>query len=346
MIFVDTPPGARARPTHATCGECRVQTRTRACGACHLQFPDGWVDIHTTCIAMTGARTTGKSVYVAVALNQLQRLAHLYGIPCGFYSGVSQQAFKDLYEDVLFRDGRVLRQTPAVVRGGGDLLPPALVLNFGVAGDGRPHALVIRDVPGENLESATLDKDLFLFLRNADSLLFMVDPLSIRSVAAMLGQRGALGADPEHVLEGLTRAIGTGALTDRIRVPLGIVLSKFDAVQALVDVESERWATVMSQAGAAMQRDPSLDSPAFDVEDAELLQLEVRSLMQEMKGVEFLNRVSTAFESTTLFAVSALGNSPVGQRLHDSGIAPFRVLDPLKWALSRSGVIGQIRPRA
>jgi len=33
------------------------------------------------------------------------------------------------------------------------------------------------------------------------------------------------------------------------------------------------------------------------------------------------------------FAVSALGESPEGDMIHAGGIAPFRVLDPFKWAM-------------
>ena len=37
------------------------------------------------------------------------------------------------------------------------------------------------------------------------------------------------------------------------------------------------------------------------------------------------------------FGVSALGESPEGDLIHAGGIAPFRVLDPFKWALEVAG---------
>ena len=37
-------------------------------------------------------------------------------------------------------------------------------------------------------------------------------------------------------------------------------------------------------------------------------------------------------ETYRFFAASALGESPDGKMIHSGGIAPFRVLDPIKWA--------------
>ena len=50
-----------------------------------------------------------------------------------------------------------------------------------------------------------------------------------------------------------------------------------------------------------------------------------------------MNRARTTFRTVQLFAVSALGHQPRGDKLGSRGIAPQRCLDPLKWALSRAG---------
>ncbi len=72
-----TPEGMRPRrPTETTCsGPCRQRTRIEVCMTCHQPFPLRWRDIDTTNIVLAGARTSGKTVYIAVLVHQLKLLA-------------------------------------------------------------------------------------------------------------------------------------------------------------------------------------------------------------------------------------------------------------------------------
>ena len=44
------------------------------CPVCHHNLPMNWRLGNVTCLAMAGARSTGKTVYIAVMVKQLQRL--------------------------------------------------------------------------------------------------------------------------------------------------------------------------------------------------------------------------------------------------------------------------------
>ena len=99
----------------------------------------------------------------------------------------------------------------------------------------------------------------------------------------------------------------------------------------------------MSHAGAAFNRDPSLVDVRYDEVDGALLDAEVRSLLQLLHAGPMLrtmrNPVTGHQYEHRFFAVSALGESPVGERLHRNGISPFRCMDPVRWVLAERSVL-------
>jgi hypothetical protein len=324
------------RPTVILCPRCGTMTDKEICGHCHTPLPGGWWGVHTTCVAMAGARVTGKSVYVGVLKPQLEQLlAPLRGV-VGFEDEDSEQRYQEKYLRPLFESRQMPRHTaPAAL----DPLGP-LVLTLGTIGD-RRRALVIHDVAGEDLEVGRLDPAVFGFFGRADAVLFLFDPLRVDSVAAVLrGQippPGTRGGNPLSVLQNLIRLMKpTGG--GRIQTPLAVVLSKFDALHALADNRHHELGLVMRQTGAAIRRDPSL-YPAFDRAESDLLDAEVRSLLDRLDAGSVLNQVAAEFANHRYFAVSALGHPGSDDLQSSLGIAPFRCTDPIKWALAATGAI-------
>lgn len=104
------------------------------------------------------------------------------------------------------------------------------------------------------------------------------------------------------------------------------------------------WQRVMSNFGATFRRDSApLDGP-YDRTAGEILDLEIRSMLQCLDATHLLNQFNQPlaggerypFQS---FAVSPLGASPEGDRINRSGIAPFRCLDPLRELFSEIGIL-------
>ena len=77
------------------------------------------------------------------------------------------------------------------------------------------------------------------FFSRADAVLFMFDPLCVGEVANQLRDLvpppSSLGGDPRQVLHTMTNLIGNGS------PKLAVILSKFDALQALSAVEASAW---------------------------------------------------------------------------------------------------------
>ncbi|KJF19583.1 hypothetical protein C7T36_16255 [Rhodococcus sp. AD45-ID] len=334
---VDAHAGWAPPPQHA---ELELGGPVReVCPTCHYVLVDGWRNAQVTCIAMAGARATGKTVYIAVLIKQLQLLGESWGAVVEPFDSTTEATYRDHYETPLYEARGILEATPAAHTGNPYQREP-LIFSLG-HWNNVSQILVIRDVAGEDLENPENARAPWLqFFAHADGVLFMFDPLKVESVTNQLHDlvptQERVGGDPRTVLRTVLGIIGLGTPN------LAIILSKFDALQSLQSVEGSDWSRIMSNPGAAFSRDFSLRSAPYHDGDGQLLNQEVRSLLKKLDATPMVMSVDQPHTGRPLpnryFAVSALGESPVGDRLHASGITPFRCLDPVRWVLATRSV--------
>jgi hypothetical protein len=308
------------------------------CPVCHVALPDGWRQGHAICIAMAGTPATGKSTYLAVLIKQMQLLCEGLGVSMEPATRASAEAYMLNYEQPLYEQRGLIPPTPTLRTQASHQREP-LIFAIGVR-DGIRRFLVIRDVAGEDLESGDMQAPQFGYFANADAVFFMFDPLRVKGIRDQLhdllpAQSYSTG-DPRTLLANILLAIGTG------QPKLAVILSKFDALRALGEVDGSEWSQIMSNGGAAYLRDNSAGR-YYDDSDGELLHEEVRSILLRLHGAPIV----TAIESRTTgpqltrryFVVSALGQPHTGNRLNSRGITPFRCTDPLRWITSSAGVL-------
>lgn len=332
----EAPPGT----TLVACQECRRDTSTQVCPRCHAVLPPAWRKARTTCIAMAGPRVSGKSFYIAVMKRQLEQLFAQQGLRMTYETEQTRAVYEQLYEGPVYVQRGILESTrPARVN---PQEREPLIFAAGMAG-GRPHHLVIRDVAGEDLEQGLREPFIFDFFADADTILFLFDPLKVEQVRQMLAglvpMPDQLGVDPQVVLDHLLRRVQPSNRADP--VPIGLVLAKFDVLQQLSHVEGTEWTQIMQNQGAAFMRDPSMNALSYNDVDGRLLHTEVRSLLHKLGADALVRRVESVAPppSSRYFAVSSLGQPAMQDALHPHGISPFRCVDPVKWALARSGVL-------
>ena len=308
------------------------------CPICHFELPDGWRDGQAICIAMAGARATGKSLYIAVLVKQLQLLCDQLGVSMEPVNRATAASYEENYQKWLFIERGLIPATRPM-HTQTSLQREPLIYGVGTW-QGVRRYLVLRDVAGEDLESGNLNTPAFGFFANADAVFFMFDPLRVKSIRDQLQdlipEQTVGGGDPRNVLNNVVMAIGRG------QPRLAVILSKFDALRALQDVQGSEWSLIMSNSGAAYLRDTS-DAPRYDEADGRLLHEEVRSLLTRLDARAMLSAVENPSSQVQLnhryFVVSALGQPPSGNRLHTRGIAPFRCADPVRWVASSFGVL-------
>lgn len=320
-------------PQSLNCPQCN-RPGEEVCPYCHYTLLPGWRAHPTIGIALAGARATGKSVYLAVALKQLEHVLGVARLGFQFADQQSRIAYEEHYEKPLYEARGIMAPTVAAGVATAYQRDP-MIVKIGTPGGGFSH-LVIRDVAGEDLEYPAQNQQYLSYFERADAVLFMFDPSAVGEVRELLKdyiprQDREVGS-PERVLENLLRLMG------QAQVPIGMVLSKFDTMQALREVEDNQWRRIMANPGAAFTRDPGMSQLSYDSVDGDLLHEEVRSLLTLLHAQKFVNALEPAqqnrLRSHRFFTVSALGDSVVGDKLHPRGIAPFRCLDPLRWVLS------------
>jgi Double-GTPase 2 len=341
--FTVAHPAAPA-PGYAFCPTCHTRSNVALCPRCHGALPGEWRSYATTCIALAGARYSGKSVYIGVLVRQLRWLATEMGTVLSPVTRDTERVYKQRYERALFEQREIVPGTPSQLTQAHE--PEPLIYHLTPPGLPR-HALVIRDVAGEDLQTVEgLDPQVFGFFGRAHGILFLVDPMQVRAIREQLAGKhswgGAPGDDPLLVLHNITelRRRSTGVAPVR----LALTLAKFDVLHTLATVAGSQLQDAMQHVGAAFLRDPSMESAAYDVRDGRLLDAELRSLLVVINGAALLNLSRRDYPELRCFAVSALGHHPKAERLGRTGITPFRCLDPVKWFLSTRGVLPAMEP--
>lgn len=333
----DTSPGARLTPPK--CPTCSTPSSMEVCGYCRYQIPPNWRASKVTCVAMAGARATGKSLMLAVAKEQLELLVERHHRSALRGVGDTERFFGLHYTAPLYEQRRLLQATVGMALTESVTREP-LIFQFNERlpdGSSRSRVLVLRDVAGEDLEAlGEMDRHLSFFSR-ADAVIALLDPLSVAQIRAMLADlipaATRLGGDGVPVLQHVLGLMTNHAPGARTQIPFAVVLSKVDVLQRLREVKGTKWSSIMNRPGSPLQRDPSLMTADFIQADGDLLHEELVGLLEMLHASTLTAMLKDHADRFRYFAVSALGESPDGDMIHAGGIAPFRVLDPLKWAM-------------
>ncbi len=327
------------RPSgHQFCTSCGHEME-RACPVCRYQIPQDIGESDVTCVALAGARATGKSVSIGVMRLFLEKLIEELRSSLNFEQRYSRTDEREEYIEQILTGNIYPPTPPGTAR--------SVMYSLGQIG-GKRRYLAIRDIAGEDLEVNSSRINLS-FLGRADLIIFLFDPLAIRSIRDALEnlippqERPSAEQEPQRVLQNVLRYIASG------RPHLAVCLAKVDALQTLAG-HNNPISPVFANPGTTLVRESTQRTqgagPGYDVDAAELLSEEVRSTLMLLNGTVIVNMVENPANKTVLphrfFATSALGDAANGQVLPPRGITPFRVLDPLLWIFHKKGIIPAI----
>lgn len=327
---------------HADLGDSVVEV----CPMCHYRLPSHWRNGNATCIAMGGARATGKTVYVAVMVKQLERLLERHGQEIVPVTQETERVFREVYEEG-FRSARGMPAPTTGATAGGSYQHDPLVFSIGIWRGVREY-LVIRDVAGEDLQAGAdlsqgSTREAWTFFAAADAVIFMFDPLAVQEIRDHLRDIMVLGAEDTNKPKEALRTVMRLMNASPPEAKLAVVLSKFDSLQILSRVQHAAWGRIMGNAGAAFNRDPGQTLQPYDDEDGVRLHCEVNSLLQKLEAGPVLTglrdpQTDRRFHGR-FFAVSALGESPTSNRFDPMGFAAFRCMDPVRWVYAQRGIL-------
>lgn len=343
ILDVPTPTRSALPQRPPECAGCSTPSTAEVCGYCCFPIPANWRASKITCIAMAGARATGKSLMLAVAKEQLELHAERHHRSAFRGVGDTERFFEQHYTKPLFEQRRLLGGTVGMGVTESVTRAPLIFQFIERLADGasRSRVLVLRDVAGEDLESLGQMDRYLTFFNRADAVIALLDPLTVAQIRAMLADlipaTTRLGGDGVAVLRHVLGLMTNHAPGGRTEIPFAVVLSKVDVLQRLREVSGTKWSSIMNRPGSPLQRDPSLMTAGFNETDGDLLHEEIVGLLEMLNASTLTAMVNETADRFRYFAVSALGESPEGDMIHAGGIAPFRVLDPFKWAMQVTG---------
>lgn len=337
--------GMRWRRRSVAVCSCGVKTSKLICPYCHNNLPSqfGSTDVHT--IALIGAKEAGKSHYIAVLVNELtNRIGMAFNASLNALDEQTIRRYREDFRRYVYVDRVTIPTTPSGRQQGSSVRYP-LTYRFSIKRRSwfpfnglRVSSLVFFDTAGEDLKDIDLMSTETKYLANSDGIIFLLDPLQIPAVRHQLGQTTNLpqeNTDPHDIVGRaaiLIRQLRQLNPAQKIATPVALAFSKIDVVRPLFEPGSP-----VHQA--------SLHNGHYDVVDGEQMSDNVRSYLSQWIGGGFDLFMQHNFENYSYFGVSSLGSQPDSKGQLGSGVAPFRVEDPLLWILHKLGIVQGRRRR-
>ncbi|MBP2247437.1 GTPase SAR1 family protein [Paenibacillus xylanexedens] len=306
-----------------------VVTRRRLCPQCHNELPVTAGKAPSNIISIIGASQVGKSVYMTSLIHTLQHYtADHFDAACMPLNAEISRRFRADYEEPLFERGDLLDSTQK------EKLQEPFIFQFVFKDEDKaPLTLVFFDVAGEGM----VEQDYLglhgQHIKNSAGILFMVDPLQIRSIRDKIrinlgnepGEWTPRYDEPRDVV--LTMFGDFIAYQDKAKtnIPTAVVLTKSDMLHSLKDEEGDYIKSNSNVFRNMVHRD------WFDLTEFENIDGEIRRFIEKVDR-PFKGTMDVYFKDTAYFAVSALGSNPVDMKLQGV-VSPIRVDEPFLWLL-------------
>ncbi|MGO4531019.1 hypothetical protein AB4Z30_18195 [Paenibacillus sp. 2TAF8] len=306
-----------------------VMTRRRLCPHCHNELPVTAGKAPSNIISIIGASQVGKSVYMTSLIHTLQHYtADHFDAACMPLNAEISRRFRADYEEPLFERGDLLDSTQK------EKLQEPFIFQFVFKDEDKaPLTLVFFDVAGEGM----VEQDYLglhgQHIKNSAGILFMVDPLQIRSIRDKIrinlgnepGEWTPKYDEPRDVV--LTLFGDFIAYQDKAKtnIPTAVVLTKSDMLHSLKDEEGDYIKSNSNVFRNMVHRD------WFDLTEFENIDGEIRRFIEKVDR-PFKGTMDVYFKDTAYFAVSALGSNPVDMKIQGV-VSPIRVDEPFLWLL-------------
>jgi hypothetical protein len=315
------------------CPECNGKTRNRLCPNCHQELPHTIGEFRNLIISVVGAKNSGKSCYLPVLIETLRRsIGPDLNFTIQTLNDDTANRYNRDYRDRLMTQKRLLTTTHSGLSNVDIRLPLVFRLTFyNEHDDGHrtPTNLVTLaffDTAGEDMNSQDTMAYVNKYIFRSDGIILLLDPLQLDLVRDQLKSNLKIAlpdrdTETSDIITRLDNLIHGGQNLSpeaQIRTPLAITLSKFDAVESLVDhhLNVTRSSTHIN---------------GFDAADFDTVNNEVQSLIDRWDGRYVLEQIKSGFSRHGFFAMSALGAAPDNNEV--ANIRPKRVADAFLWIL-------------
>lgn len=324
------------------CKGCCHTSHKRICPHCHMELPHTTGQYKNYIFAVIGAKDSGKSHYIAVLIDQIKRrIGPNMGLLLAAENDFTISRYANAFYTPIFKDRKVIDTTKSATVDRSVQRP--MVYSIRLTEDGlfqknkikKYVTLVFFDTAGEDLNKEDTMSTVNKYIYRSDGIILLIDPLQLLTVRQLLPENTPLPdvwAETSDILNRTTRLIEKGCNlnpTDKVKIPLAIAFSKFDAVLPLIDPQFQLHASANHDAG-------------FDNDDFEAVNSEMLSLLDRWNGQDIIQLAQTRYTKYGFFGLSALGCNPHSTSKIPS-VVPNRVEDPFLWLLAKNGIIKKVR---
>lgn len=258
---------------------------SRLCPYCHNPLPAEYGYYDTYFFALVGITSSGKTVYLSQLMNRIEDYLSKVGVPV-----VSKEV------GAISSDRpRVNQALPAGTSK--DEMKRPLLINISRGNKGE-NTLVFYDIAGENTIDPVKLQIYGPYIKQADGILFIVDPAQFDSMQPILKRSVTEELAPAIVTQKISSIWGT---SEKIKIPLAIILSKNDELKEKniagmkIGAQFNMFQKLNTQLGGG-----------YTKTDFVQINGEVMSIFDVMDR-PFLEGIKAKFEKVGCFAMSALG---------------------------------------
>jgi len=331
-----------------TCMDCGAKMK-HVCTQCGQALEDLMIDTKEKDmfpLAMVGLKSSGKSNYVAVAIQELYAKGGKMGLNAIAMNQDTSERYRNDFYSYVYKLKRAVPQTDTATSKKNVQKP--LIYKILVS---DPKSRKIKsnlllsfyDTAGENFATSDEDTELHAsYISHAQGLILLVDPWQLPGVRDKMAEKGIQVPDelPVSCREMIERVIRTVRKSrnfsdnQKIDVPIAVVFSKVDSFREF-DLVNE---------------DSCLCRDSLHIKAGGYLKSEHEDTNMQMK--DFLDRwtegtdaegivslLESAFIDCAFFGVSSFGGGTdsAGRLLAPAN--PIRVLDPFLWLLYKNKTI-------
>ncbi|MDR1165048.1 MAG: hypothetical protein LBO66_04090 [Deltaproteobacteria bacterium] len=326
------------------CPKCNQITTNRLCPYCHSSLPYAIGDFNNYIFSLVGAKESGKSHYLSTLIKTLKEgVSENLNFNFSASNDETVKRYNDDFFKPIFREKQTIAPTASVLAQKNQPLVYNLLLNgktiFGGEKIKKGASLVFFDTAGEDLNDSNIMATLNKYIYLSDGIIFLIDPLQITDVRNKLL---AKHVDPSilpnqntptiDVIEKITNLIQRGRLlrsTSKISIPIAVAFTKFDALSPLIDNQFQ------------ITKKPK-HLHGFDITDFNSINSEMIGLLKNWNCHDILNHITVRYKYYGFFGLSALGNSPILNKIVNA-IKPHRVEDPILWLMHKNRLIKKVK---
>lgn len=337
-------------PVWEECPKCKTKSSVRLCPHCHNELPEGIQDNEDMIIAIVGSRDTGKTHFISVLIDELQRRI-CPTVFNGTFNPVNDDVFnhyKQNFYNKVYLDKKLQNLTHSgYVRGESPVRKPLIYeMMIPLDSEGkkmRKFTFVFYDTAGEDLKNESIMKTVNRYICKASGIIFLLDPIQIRELNLKMTEdeknsSSSIREDEMEPQEMVLRRISALIREDRgmsktqkINIPTAIAFSKFDVLKRF-----------FPKGSIVLEPSSYLREGHLDKTEWFTVSTEIVAMLKECAAESFIKNVDINFSKYTYCTLSALGQQPIltdGTKAIQSLPMPHRIEDPFLWLLKENGII-------